>query len=189
MVNLRQERNVGSHPWGVNASPAVDVILAPLIVSAVVRRLQPGLLVGVLLVAWGCSFDRHDFGVTPLSVPITPAIAAGQRLNVPEPVPTATRTPAARLLYIARAGRDGIVLRAEPGQGERIGGLSDGIQVTPLGEEVSISERAWLRVRDQDGRIGWIAAEFTSATPPARSPTPTPTPRPPAKPGPTKSTP
>ncbi len=143
----------------------------------------------MLLVAWGCSFDRHDFGVTPLAVTVTATIPAGRRLDLPAPAPTATRTPAPRSLYIARAGRDGIVLRAEPGQGERIGGLTDGIQVTPLGEEVSISERVWLRVRDQDGRVGWIAAEFTSATPPARSPTPTATPRPPAKPGATRPTP
>jgi hypothetical protein len=141
-------------------------------------RLAPLLLAAALLT--GCAGDRHDFAITPRVFPTASPTEPPAPTRTARPEPSPTRTPLPSQLWVANAGREGVVLRSAPGEGERVTGLADGTALVPLGEQEQRSGRSWLRVREPQGRAGWIASEFVSATPPARAggPTATPTRRP-----------
>ena len=106
--------------------------------------------------------------LTPTSAPTTvverapspsPAAAA-------EPVPSPSPAPPARTdlspLVVRGTGRDGLVVRREPG-GERVALADEGQTVTDLGEERLAEGRVWRRVRVPDGTEGWVAAAFLAA--------------------------
>jgi hypothetical protein len=139
---------------------------------------------GILLLAAAallaaCAGDRHDFAITPRVLATASPTEEAAPTQTPRPEPTATRTALPERLWVVNAGRDGVVLRSAPGGGERLAGLSDGTPLVPQGEQEQVSGRRWLRVRDPQGRTGWIASDFVTATPQARiaPPTATPTPR------------
>jgi hypothetical protein len=142
-------------------------------------RAWPALLLAAALLA-GCAGDRHDFAITPRVFPTASPTAPPAPTGTLRPEPSPSRTPLPSQLWVANAGREGVVLRSGPGTGERLAGLPDGTALVPLGEQEQQSGRAWLRVREPQGRTGWIASEFVSATPPARAggPTATSAPRP-----------
>jgi len=143
------------------------------------------LLVAALLP--GCAGDRHDFEITPRVFPTASPTTAPAATATPRPPAAPTRTPLPSQLWVANAGRDGVVLRSAPGAGDLLAGLTDGTALVPQGEQEQLSGRRWLRVKDPQGRTGWIASDFVSATPPpARtgSPTATPATRPPNTPKP-----
>jgi hypothetical protein len=144
--------------------------------------LRAGLAVLAVLACTACTGDPRDFAITPRALPTASPTEDSLPTRTPRPAPTATRTPLPSTLWVANAGRDGVVLRDAPATGARVIGLTDGARLVPLGEEERQGERRWLRVRDPEGRIGWIASDFVTATPPATpgAPTPTATPRPPA---------
>jgi hypothetical protein len=147
------------------------------------RRLA--LLLAAALVT-GCAGDRHDFAITPRAFATASPTVVREPTRTPRPAAPPTRTPLPSQLWVSNAGRDGVVLRSAPGAGDRVAGLADGTLLVPQGEQEQQSGRSWLRVRDTQGRTGWIASEFLSATPPARagSPTATTAPRPPTTPKP-----
>jgi hypothetical protein len=96
---------------------------------------------------------------TPIPPPRTPTAPP-----IPTPVPPSTR-PAN--LYVANTGSDGLSLRSTPAtDGERIALLPEGSPVTPTGQEEQTGGRRWRQIRDQQGREGWVAADFLSASPP-----------------------
>jgi hypothetical protein len=108
------------------------------------------------LAAAGLSLVDDPPVVTPTRVPTTVASTA-------RPVPS-TPTPAPRPLVVAGSGQ-GLFLRAQPGQGEIIRAYPDGTVVTPLGEERRLDGRRWLRVRVEDNREGWMAADYLRPAP------------------------
>jgi hypothetical protein len=141
-----------------------------------VRRALPLLLAAALLP--GCAGDRHDFAITPRVFATASPTEEPPPTRTPRAPPTPTRTPLPGQLWVANAGREGVVLRSAPGDGDRLAGLADGTALLPQGEQEQQSGRSWLRVRDPQGRTGWIAGEFVSATPPVPVRTGAPTPRP-----------
>jgi len=149
-----------------------------------VRRGLALLLAAALLP--GCAGDRHDFAITPRVFPTASPTEAPVPTRTPRPTAPPTRTPLPSQLWVSNSGRDGVVLRSAPGAGDRLAGLADGTALVPQGEQDQQSGRSWLRVRDPQGRTGWIASDFVSATPPARpgGPTTAPAPRPPTTPKP-----
>jgi hypothetical protein len=128
---------------------------------------RAGLAVLAVLAATACVGDPRDFAITPRALLTASPTEELVATRTPRPEPTATRTPLPSQLWVANAGRDGVILRDAPGTGGRVVGHRDGIRLVPLGEEVRLDGRRWLRVRDPQGLEGWIAAEFVSATPPA----------------------
>lgn len=108
----------------------------------------------------------RDFSITPRVFPTFTPTPEPQPTATPRPRASPTRTAAPRQLYIANTGGQGAVLRAEPPTGARVAGLRDGTSVTPQGDELEAGGRRWVRVRDPDGRLGWIAAEFLTESPP-----------------------
>jgi hypothetical protein len=84
-------------------------------------------------------------------------------LAIPTPMPTAQRP-----VYVANTGADGLTLRKTPApDGERIALLPDGTALTPTGREEQTDGRRWREVRDAQGQVGWVAAEFVTAAAPA----------------------
>jgi len=114
-------------------------------------------------------------------------------LSVPALSAFAQPAPNAR---VTGTGADGLILRAEASRtASMIAVEPEGTVVTIIGPEQA-TDRSWLPVRDAQGRVGWLAAEYLTlnnvavATPTATSvrnvglqtpepalPTATPTPR------------
>ena len=100
---------------------------------------------------------------TALPTPIPPPATATARVAVPTPVPAGPRP-----VYVANTGGEGLALRSSPASdGERIAVLPEGTVLTPTGPEEQAGGRRWRQVRDAQGREGWVAADFLSASAPA----------------------
>ena len=140
---------------------------------------MPGAFVGLLLTLAACtSISREPTPVPPTAAPVvlaTPVPTAPPPTVIRPPVestappsPTiAAPTPlVAAQLYVFNTGGQGLTMRQSPG-GEPIGVISDGGALTPTGELEEAAGRRWTKVRDAQGREGWVAAEFLTATAPA----------------------
>jgi len=113
---------------------------------------------------------------TPTAAPVViatamPTAAATATRPAPTPIaqPTLTSSTSqgqAQTAYVTNTGGQGLTLRQAPG-GAAIRGLPDGTAVTPTGEEQIVADRLWRKVRDAQGREGWVAADFLTAEVPA----------------------
>jgi hypothetical protein len=65
-----------------------------------------------------------------------------------------------RFLAVVGVGLPGLVMRTEPGGGERVRLVDEGTDLRDLGEEGDAGGRAWKRVAHPDGPEGWVAADF-----------------------------
>ena len=63
-------------------------------------------------------------------------------------------------LAVAGVGLQGLVMRSEPGGGERVRLVDVGTDLRDLGEVQEAGGRSWKLVRHPDGPEGWVAAEF-----------------------------
>jgi hypothetical protein len=96
--------------------------------------------------------------------------AAEPAAPTPAPAPAAlTEPPAAATLLVQGVGTDGLTLRRSPGIGERIRVWHDGTAMADLGDITEHSGRTWRKVRDPQGSVGWVAADFLAD--PAAGPT------------------
>jgi hypothetical protein len=146
-----------------------ELAVRPALVGAV------GLVAFVLLVLAGIAVrDRLGHGPTPAgSTPAAIGIGAagtptGGRVASPANATPASGTPlgSGRTLMVAGTGGLGLTLRAEPTTGAAaIAALAEGARLTETGPGRTADGRAWLRVRDEAGRAGWVAAEFTTPAP------------------------
>ena len=115
---------------------------------------------------------RQPVTPTPTAGPVVVATAAPTTSpSATRPVPTAiaqatppTTAPAAQTqtVYVTNTGGQGLTLRRTPG-GAPITGLPDGTALTLTAEEQPVGDRLWRKVRDAQGREGWVATEFLSA--------------------------
>ena len=129
------------------------------------------LLIACLLVA--CAGPSRS-AATP-TLPAGPVVLA---TAIPTALPTATRptpTPIApptlpstgppvqtETVRVTNTGGQGLTMRQTPG-GAAIRGLPDGTVLSVTGEEQAVGDRLWRKVRDAQGREGWVAAEFLTA--------------------------
>jgi hypothetical protein len=88
----------------------------------------------------------------PLTVDVGPPVAP----------PVAAR-PAQRALAVVGVGLQGLVMRTEPGGGQRIRLVDEGTDLRDLGEEREAGGRYWKRVAHPDGPTGWVASDFLLA--------------------------
>lgn len=139
------------------------------------------LAASLALLVTSCTELAPATAPTPAPVSTAPIVfATAAPVTVPTsnptpipPPPTATKpaiptpAPAApRPVYVANTGGDGATFRKNPGpDGERIDILRDGTALTPLGPEQQAGGRVWRQVKDNQGREGWVAAEFLSSLP------------------------
>ena len=61
---------------------------------------------------------------------------------------------------VVGVGLQGLVMRTEPGAGERIRLVDEGTDLRDLGEEQEAGGRIWRRVAHPDGPQGWVASDF-----------------------------
>lgn len=130
---------------------------------------------GFLLIA--CSTPSR-LPPTPTAAPVVIATAVPTALPTPtQPAPTPIAPPTAQAaalpvqpltVYVTGTGGQGLTLRQTPG-GAPMGGLPDGTALTTSGEEQSVDNRLWRKVRDSRGREGWVAVEFLTAEAPTES--------------------
>lgn len=98
--------------------------------------------------------------------PATPAPVA---TVVPTPAPTSAVPPALQAqpaparLVVSGVGTGGLSLRKSPGNGDRIKVWPEDTQMSDLGEQQDVAGKAWKRVRDPEGNVGWAATEFLSS--------------------------
>jgi uncharacterized hydrophobic protein (TIGR00271 family) len=78
------------------------------------------------------------------------------------PTPTLTATPISAL--VANTGGRGLKLRWTPG-GPLAGTLSEGATVQILYDRTEVDGLEWVRVRDEAGRIGWVAVDYLAQIP------------------------
>lgn len=90
---------------------------------------------------------------TPTATP-TPTQTA-----TPSPTPTETLTPTPIPAVIANTGGLGAFLRDAPA-GKVIAALPEGTPVEILYRRETANNMEWVEVRDAQGRIGWVAAQF-----------------------------
>lgn len=89
--------------------------------------------------------------LTPTATPTSTQTAT------PSPTPTETPTPVPAV--IANTGGLGAFLRDAPG-GKVIAALPEGTPVAILYRREIANNMEWVEVRDAQGRIGWVAAQF-----------------------------
>jgi len=94
---------------------------------------------------------------SPNPNPISPLV----RTPNPESSPTPEIVPGSGFAHIGNTSGFGVNVRSEPGlEYEVITQLSDGSRVELTGEAQSANGFTWLRVRLEDGRLGWIVDKF-----------------------------
>jgi hypothetical protein len=120
----------------------------------------------------------RDFQVVVVSeqpkpvAPPTDDVSLGSMVALPLPVedgpvlgpvvpPPAVEKPRSRpSLAVVGVGLQGLVMRSEPGGGERLQLVPEGMDLRDLGEEREAGGRDWRKVAHPDGAIGWVASDF-----------------------------
>lgn len=135
----------------------------------------------VLLLIACAGPSRQAAPPTPTAGPVVIATALPTALlTATRPAPTPIAPPTSQTasplvqpltVYVTNTGGQGLTLRQTPG-GASMGGLPDGTALTTSGEEQSVENRLWRKVRDARGREGWVAVEFLTAEAPG-GPSPT----------------
>ena len=90
--------------------------------------------------------------VTPLPQPV-----AVEPDLPPAPPRSTFRQPS---FAVVGVGLQGLVMRSEPGAGERIRLVDEGTDLRDLHEEQEAGGRIWRRVAHPDGPQGWVASDF-----------------------------
>jgi hypothetical protein len=105
---------------------------------------------------------------TPADTPTATSTDAptGTPTHTPTETSTATQTPTATpvVAIIDGTGGSGVRLRWRP-NGLTAGVLPEGALVTVLYRREVVDNQEWVQIRDENGRTGWIAAQYVQALP------------------------
>lgn len=135
-----------------------------LVASTVLLPIALGLVIfaGVVLTSARPRTTEQAAAPTPAPVAtVAPTPAVATAAPPPAVPPALAQPPAPANLVVNNVGPDGVSLRRTPGtSGTRIKVWKDGTQMADLGESADQDGKAWRKVRDPDGNVGWTAAEF-----------------------------
>jgi uncharacterized hydrophobic protein (TIGR00271 family) len=98
------------------------------------------------------------------ATPTMTATATSSPTSTVAVTPTATATPTPVAAVIGDTGGQGVFLRQTPG-GEVVDALAEGAPVEILNEREVVDDIEWVQVRDEDGRVGWVAAQYVQPQP------------------------
>jgi hypothetical protein len=99
--------------------------------------------------------------VAPVTIPVPVETVQALAIEpVVRPLPLPRTVPS---LAVVGVGLQGLVMRSEPGGGDRVRLIDEGTDLRDLGEEREASGRYWKRVLHPDGPEGWVASEFLVA--------------------------
>jgi len=103
------------------------------------------------------------FTPTPTSTPSPTATPSPAPTDTPTPTPASTPapmlTPTPVVAVVSGTGGRGLLLRWTPG-GDIVETLREGERVEILYRSETAGGVDWVEVRDEQGRIGWVAAEY-----------------------------
>lgn len=88
------------------------------------------------------------------------------------PAPTPTFAPQTWVVW--RTGGDGVYIRKSPSSGDKLKVWPEGAPMLVIGYDQEAEGKTWKNVKDPDGNIGWIPAEYLAV--PTATPAPTSTP-------------
>jgi len=74
-----------------------------------------------------------------------------------------TRASPSAAVYVVNTDRQGVTMRQTPG-GAPVGVIPEGAAVSLTGEEQRVDGRLWKQVKTSNDSLGWVAAEFLSAS-------------------------
>jgi hypothetical protein len=94
-----------------------------------------------------------------LSLPASPTLAAALPATNPAP-PSPSPLPADRYVVVGNTGGIGVYLRRTPRIADKVKAWPDGTTLLIVGQDGSSEGRVWKHVRDPDGNIGWVPAEY-----------------------------
>jgi hypothetical protein len=95
-------------------------------------------------------------------VALGPEVSAESEGAASAPVEPADAAPT--LAVVVETDGRGARFRSTPGaQGSVMAVLPEGTTVELSGQDAQVDGRLWLEVRDSDGQLGWVAADFLAA--------------------------
>ena len=104
---------------------------------------------------------------TPPPATATPRPTTGTPSPVPQVQPSATATPpVGQWVAVANTGGDGIYLRRTPRLADRLIGWPDGTKLQVVGPDAQGDGQPWKQVRDPQGNVGWVPAQYVTPTSP-----------------------
>lgn len=133
-----------------------------LVVSTVLLPIVVGL--GIFAAVVLTSTRTRSTETAPTPAPVATVVPTLAPTVAPTPaIPSAlAQPPAPARLVVNNVGPDGLSLRRAPSTtGQRIKVWNDGTEMADLGETAE-GGKNWRKVRDPDGNVGWVAAEFLS---------------------------
>lgn len=123
--------------------------------------LGPGLAIPTIVA--GASAQRP---VPTVAAPVAPTVSSGlisttaPRRSTPTPVEAV-----ARHLVVANTGGEGVYLRHTPRMADKWIAWPDRTRLDVVGPDADGDGHHWKRVRDPDGHVGWVPAEYVVAVP------------------------
>lgn len=113
------------------------------------------------------AYRAASTGITPAQVAATARqicvavmAASPELLAFTSPLPTRTRT----WVTVANTDGEGAYLRATPQLATPLQAWAEGTTLEVVGSDTNGDGHRWKRVRDPNGQLGWIAAEFVQPT-------------------------
>ena len=145
------------------ARTGVGVLPAARIIGAVGGGGAVGAIVFLAVFGWflatptvvaGASAERPSFAAA------TPVVPTASRPAVPT-----TAEAVARHLVVANTGGEGVYLRHTPRLADKWIAWPDGTRLDVVGPDADGDGQHWKQVRDPDGHVGWVPAEYVVAAP------------------------
>ena len=100
---------------------------------------------------------------SPAQVTAQVAVSADAPPGTVQAIVPSPRSRTVPSLAVVGVGLQGLVMRSEPGSGERVRLVDEGTDLRDLGEEREAGGRYWKHVHHPDGADGWVASEFLVA--------------------------
>ena len=154
------------------AGVVLVVLLLILIVAAIVRNRTSGAAEPTVTPTRAVTRSPILASASPSARPtvaVSVPPSAGPSTAAPSTAAPSTAAPSAaagKAYVVANTGGDGVKLRSEPATtAQELAVLPDGHRLVEIGPGRNSDGRDWVNVRDENGNVGWVAAEFTSPAP------------------------
>lgn len=112
----------------------------------------------------GCSTGSVATVSKPVPVatqaPTVLAAIAGQATVLPTAPAIATPTATTPTLLVANTGGLGVYIRRTLSPSDRIRAWPEGTNMVVVGADQQGEGRTWKNVKDPDGNVGWVPAEY-----------------------------
>ena len=130
------------------------------------------LLILLLPVALACSEETPPPATfAPIIIDATPTRPALRPTSTPPPPPppttttttTTTTAPAAVTVttyVVGNTDGEGVFIRNTPDLEDKVKAWPDGTEMVEVGPPRSLGQTIWNNVRDPDGTVGWVPAQY-----------------------------